>query len=82
MIHWQSTPTSLEITNHFNYQTCPVHLSWCHRPLAWKKQYHSIRARYLVGCDGAHSWTRDQIGVEMIGDSTGSSFHYPPNIAN
>ncbi|GAA5929705.1 uncharacterized protein JCM15063_004228 [Sporobolomyces koalae] len=29
-----------------------------------------IRAKYLVGCDGAHSWTRRQLGVKMIGDQT------------
>lgn len=23
----------------------------------------TIHARYLVGCDGAHSWTRSQLGV-------------------
>ncbi|GAA5961789.1 hypothetical protein JCM3765_004073 [Sporobolomyces pararoseus] len=27
-----------------------------------------IHAKYLVGCDGAHSWTRRQLGVKMIGE--------------
>ncbi|CAG9983864.1 unnamed protein product [Clonostachys byssicola] len=27
-----------------------------------------IRAKYVVGCDGAHSWTRRQIGCVMEGD--------------
>ncbi|GAA6061800.1 hypothetical protein JCM10212_004856 [Sporobolomyces blumeae] len=30
----------------------------------------TIKARFLVGCDGAHSWTRRQLGVKMIGDQT------------
>ncbi|GAA6017808.1 hypothetical protein JCM11491_004628 [Sporobolomyces phaffii] len=29
-----------------------------------------IKAKYLVGCDGAHSWTRRQLGVKMVGDQT------------
>lgn len=33
-------------------------------------QVETIKAKYLVGCDGAHSWTRRQLGVKMIGDQT------------
>lgn len=29
-----------------------------------------VRAKYLVGCDGAHSWTRRQLGFEMQGEAT------------
>lgn len=29
-----------------------------------------VRARYVVGCDGAHSWTRRQLGIKMVGDAT------------
>ena len=29
-----------------------------------------IKARYLIGCDGAHSWTRNEIGISMVGEST------------
>ncbi|GAA5913952.1 uncharacterized protein JCM6883_000131 [Sporobolomyces salmoneus] len=28
-----------------------------------------IKAKYLIACDGAHSWTRRQLGIKMIGDS-------------
>lgn len=28
----------------------------------------TIRAKYVVGCDGAHSWTRRQIGSVMEGE--------------
>lgn len=31
---------------------------------------NTIKAKYLVGCDGAHSWTREQIGVSLSGGST------------
>ncbi|GAA5988739.1 hypothetical protein JCM10908_006149 [Rhodotorula pacifica] len=30
----------------------------------------TVKARYLIGCDGAHSWTRRQLGIKMIGDQT------------
>lgn len=29
-----------------------------------------IKARYMIGCDGAHSWTRGQIGSELQGEPT------------
>jgi len=30
----------------------------------------TIKAKYLVGCDGAHSWTRTQLGLSLEGEST------------
>jgi phenol 2-monooxygenase (NADPH) len=33
-----------------------------------------VRAKYVVGCDGAHSWTRTQLGVTLEGDLTDSVF--------
>ncbi|KAF8594284.1 hypothetical protein BDV93DRAFT_481954 [Ceratobasidium sp. AG-I] len=27
----------------------------------------TVRAKYVVGCDGAHSWTRVQLGIDMVG---------------
>ena len=29
-----------------------------------------IKARYMIGCDGAHSWTRRQLGFSMEGEQT------------
>ena len=29
-----------------------------------------IHAKYVIGCDGAHSWTRKQIGAELEGEPT------------
>ena len=29
-----------------------------------------IKAKYLIGCDGAHSWTRRQLGFQMEGEQT------------
>ena len=29
----------------------------------------TVQAKYVLGCDGAHSWVRSQIGVKMEGSS-------------
>ena len=29
-----------------------------------------VKTKYMVGCDGAHSWTRRQLGYEMQGEAT------------
>ncbi|KAJ5097871.1 FAD binding domain-containing protein [Penicillium argentinense] len=33
-------------------------------------QVESVKAKFLVGCDGAHSWVRRQLGFKLEGDST------------
>lgn len=30
----------------------------------------TVRAKYLIGCDGAHSWTRRQLGYQLEGEQT------------
>lgn len=30
----------------------------------------TIHAKYVIGCDGAHSWVRRSLGIEMKGEST------------
>jgi phenol 2-monooxygenase len=30
----------------------------------------TIRAKYMIGCDGAHSWTRRQLGYKLEGEQT------------
>lgn len=30
----------------------------------------TVRAKYLIGCDGAHSWVRKQLGFQMVGEAT------------
>ncbi|KAH8807816.1 FAD binding domain protein [Xylogone sp. PMI_703] len=30
----------------------------------------NVRAKYMIGCDGAHSWTRHQLGYKMEGEQT------------
>ena len=30
----------------------------------------TVRAKYVVGCDGAHSWTRKQLGFQLEGEPT------------
>ena len=31
-----------------------------------------VLAKYVVGCDGAHSWTRKRLGIQLHGDHTDS----------
>ncbi|KAJ5674938.1 uncharacterized protein N7477_004872 [Penicillium maclennaniae] len=33
-------------------------------------QKELIKAKFMVGCDGAHSWVRNQVGFKLEGDST------------
>lgn len=35
-----------------------------------KERLERIRAKYVVGCDGAHSWTRTQLGLSLEGNMT------------
>lgn len=30
----------------------------------------TVKAKYMVGCDGAHSWVRNQVGFQLRGEST------------
>jgi phenol 2-monooxygenase len=30
----------------------------------------TVRAKYMIGCDGAHSWTRKQLGFALEGEQT------------
>lgn len=30
----------------------------------------TVKAKFMVGCDGAHSWVRKQLGFNLVGDST------------
>jgi 2-polyprenyl-6-methoxyphenol hydroxylase-like FAD-dependent oxidoreductase len=29
-----------------------------------------VHAKYVIGCDGAHSWTRRQLGFQLEGEPT------------
>lgn len=33
-----------------------------------------IQARYVIACDGAHSWTRKHLDIPLVGDLTDSSW--------
>jgi phenol 2-monooxygenase len=34
-----------------------------------------VKAKYLIGCDGAHSWLRTQLGFKVLGASTDSVWY-------
>jgi len=33
-------------------------------------EVETVKAKYMIGCDGAHSWTRRQLGFELEGEAT------------
>ncbi|KAH7338233.1 FAD binding domain-containing protein [Rhizoctonia solani] len=33
-------------------------------------QTETVQAKYMLGCDGAHSWTRAQMGIDMVGETS------------
>ncbi len=42
-----------------------------HRQTDGVRSYQeTVRAKYVIGCDGAHSWTRKQLGFSMEGQQT------------
>lgn len=38
------------------------------------EETETIHARYLIACDGAHSWIRDQLGVQNEENSEDSTW--------
>ncbi|KAK4705032.1 phenol 2-monooxygenase (NADPH), partial [Phenoliferia sp. Uapishka_3] len=34
------------------------------------QRVETVKAKYVIGCDGAHSWTRRTLGIKMIGEQT------------
>ncbi|KAK4889817.1 hypothetical protein LTR27_011435 [Elasticomyces elasticus] len=38
------------------------------------EHHTTVNAKYVVGCDGAHSWVRRQLGIAMEGDVTNRHF--------
>ncbi|GAM88343.1 hypothetical protein ANO11243_063760 [Dothideomycetidae sp. 11243] len=34
------------------------------------RREETLRAKYVIGCDGAHSWTRKQLGFKLEGEPT------------
>lgn len=41
-----------------------------HSPSKRQMAHQIIHSKYVLGCDGAHSWIRKQLGVTMEGDQT------------
>ncbi|KAI6765956.1 hypothetical protein HG530_007026 [Fusarium avenaceum] len=43
--------------------------AYANRSNGLEGQIETVQAKYVLGCDGAHSWVRSQIGVKMEGSS-------------
>lgn len=37
-----------------------------------------VKAKYVIGCDGAHSWVRNQLGFKLIGEQTDYIWYKKP----
>jgi phenol 2-monooxygenase len=77
-VEYSTTPLSLSIdsrtVNDLDAYPCEIRL---HSKLRNKGDLDSytektIRAKYVIGADGAKSWTRKQLGFTMDGTRTGS----------
>lgn len=79
-----TTPTSLFVEKNFVHDHCPTsypirveleNLATSETSQAvngstpTKSTETRIEARYLLGCDGAHSWVRSQLGLRLEGAS-------------
>lgn len=51
--------------------------AYANRSNGLKGQIETVQAKYVLGCDGAHSWVRSQIGVKMEGSSKESVWYVP-----
>lgn len=63
--------TSLEITDDADF---PVTVSLERQDPGHEGETETIRARYVVGCDGARSGVRRAIGLELKGDSANKAW--------
>lgn len=55
------------------YRHDPSNDNGCFSPHSTRKHqmvHHIIHCKYVLGCDGAHSWVRKQLGISMEGDQT------------
>lgn len=55
-VEWNTAAESLEI-NHDGLSVIHVSRS--------QGEKDTIKAQYVIGCDGVHSWTRDQLQIPM-----------------
>ncbi|CCO32415.1 Phenol 2-monooxygenase [Rhizoctonia solani AG-1 IB] len=58
------SPVEMKVAD--NHQDYPVTIRLQHP----SGQTETVRAKYVIGCDGAHSWTRSQLGIEMVGETS------------
>lgn len=43
-------------------------------------KHRTLQSKYLIGADGAHSWTRHQTDIEMVGECTSEFCRQNPAI--
>ncbi|KAH8704871.1 FAD binding domain protein [Talaromyces proteolyticus] len=68
--HWKA-PKREEQTGVNGHHDGPK-INQLHEKFDEHERTEIVRAKYVLGCEGAHSWTRRQLGFQMEGDTTDS----------
>ncbi|CAE6394567.1 unnamed protein product [Rhizoctonia solani] len=58
-------PTEMKLSDNLS-EEYPLTLRLVHP----SGETETVQAKYLLGCDGAHSWTRTQLGIDMVGETS------------
>jgi len=61
----------LDVTRLLEHPVLPNARSELARDSEYVQSVEIIRARYVIGCDGAHSWVRKHCGIRMEGTQPG-----------
>lgn len=73
-VHRPIAPTSIELSSDdrelLNPETYPITARLKHLDSSSDENTEVVRAKFLVGCDGAHSWVRKNFGIQMEGEQT------------
>ncbi|KAJ5766030.1 uncharacterized protein N7511_003646 [Penicillium nucicola] len=72
-IKWKTHPVDLTINEGTDH---PIQLVVETRTSESEAQHNSctINAKYMIGCDGAHSWVRNSLGLKLVGDQIGEKW--------
>ncbi|KAJ5336907.1 uncharacterized protein N7506_004929 [Penicillium brevicompactum] len=63
-VKWNTNPLNLTVSEGSNY---PVRVNAQKRESDTQTTHCTINAKYLLGCDGAHSWVRAALGLQLDG---------------
>jgi phenol 2-monooxygenase len=73
-VSWQTEPIdmNIDLDSIHDAEAYPIEVSLLGAEGDVVKE--RIQAKYVIGCDGAHSWTRKQLGISFVGDLADSTW--------